>query len=317
MTLHLGLVLLNMGNSVKISGRDFCWIDLHDPTPADLSQIAEQYRLSSTLVADCLQPEHLPKYEESENYEFMILRGFDSNAPEDGDTVQELTRKLALFVGKSFLITIHRKELNYVTAVRDRWSKMSEDRVNPQCLPLILNDLFLGVVDSYRGPISGALDELENFEMGTFGASGAKSAVLLSGYYLRRKASVYKRMLRLKLGIIQHIQNGVLSDHPHYGQNLKDAVEGLYFFADELLEGSNNVLNLNISLSAQKTNEVMRILTLFSVFFLPLNFIASIYGMNFEFMPEIKSRYGYPMTLSIMTLVALAIYFWFRRKKWI
>lgn len=306
-----------MKSSQKLSGSGFIWLDLCDPGPTDLAALAEEYQLSPTLVADCLQPEHLPKYEESEKYDFMILRGFDTHAHEDGDTVQELTRKLALFVSDKFLITIHRKELNYVTNVLERWRQKPQEKLEAKAIPFILNDLFLGVIDSYRQPISHALDELENFEMGTFGASGAKSAVLLSGYYLRRKASVYKRMLRLKADIVHRIQTGVLADYPHYGQNLRDQIDGLYFFADELLEGSNNVLNLHISLSAQKTNEVMRVLTLFSVFFLPLNFIASIYGMNFENMPEIKHPMGYPTTLTVMAMVALGIYLWFRSKKWV
>ncbi len=72
-----------------------------------------------------------------------------------------------------------------------------------------------------------------------------------------------------------------------------------------------------MSLSSQRTNEVMRILTLFSVFFMPLTFIVGIYGMNFEFMPELKQRWGYPAVLILMALVAVAIYRWFKRKRWL
>ncbi|OQW48206.1 MAG: hypothetical protein A4S09_13940 [Proteobacteria bacterium SG_bin7] len=301
----------------RIHGKNFFWLDLVNPSKKELAVVAKENSLSLTLVADCLDPEHLPKYEESDTYTFIILRAFDPNAPKDGDTVQELTRKLAIFVSENFLITIHRKELSYVTSVRERWEKINGEAIDEDSMPLMINEILLSVIESYRIPISNSLDDLEKFEMATFGASGAKSAVLLSGYYLRRKASVYKRMLRMTGDIVYRVQNGILADHPHHGQNLKESIDGLYFFADELLESSNNILNLHISLSAQKTNEVMRILTLFSVFFLPLNFIASIYGMNFEFMPEIKSHYGYPVTLTIMGAVALGIYFWFRRKKWI
>lgn len=301
----------------KIPGKDFFWLDLVGPSKKELTAVAKENSLSPTLVADCLDPEHLPKYEESNTYSFIILRAFDLNAPKEGDTVQELTRKLAIFVGENFLITVHRKELSYITNVRERWAQMSVENIDKNSIPLMVNEMLLAVIDSYRDPISNSLDELEKFEMGTFGAGGAKSAVLLSGYYLRRKASVYKRMLRSTADIVHRIQNGILSGHPHYGQNLKESIDALYFFADELLESSNNILNLHISLSAQKTNDVMRILTLFSVFFLPLNFIASIYGMNFEFMPETKSHYGYPATLTVMSTVALGIYFWFRKKKWI
>lgn len=76
-------------------------------------------------------------------------------------------------------------------------------------------------------------------------------------------------------------------------------------------------MNLYLSLSAQRTNETMRVLTVFSAFLLPLTFIAGIYGMNFAFMPELSWKLGYPAVLASMLLVAGGIYVWFRRKAWI
>lgn len=78
-----------------------------------------------------------------------------------------------------------------------------------------------------------------------------------------------------------------------------------------------NLLKIYLSLSAQRTNEVMRMLTIFSAFFLPLTFIAGIYGMNFKFMPELGWKAGYPAVLFLMVVVAGGIYVWFRRKGWI
>lgn len=78
-----------------------------------------------------------------------------------------------------------------------------------------------------------------------------------------------------------------------------------------------NLLKIYLSLSAQRTNEVMRMLTIFSAFFLPLTFIAGIYGLNFEFMPELGWKAGYPAVLFLMVVVAGRIYVWFRRKGWI
>ena len=78
-----------------------------------------------------------------------------------------------------------------------------------------------------------------------------------------------------------------------------------------------NLLKIYLSLLAQRTNEVMRMLTIFSAFFLPLTFIAGIYGMNFKFMPELGWKAGYPAVLFLMVVVAGGIYVWFRRKGWI
>jgi magnesium transporter len=72
-----------------------------------------------------------------------------------------------------------------------------------------------------------------------------------------------------------------------------------------------------MSFAAQKTNEVVRVLTVFSVFFMPLTFIVGIYGMNFDFMPELKEKWGYPAALIFMAAVTAIIYFWFKRKKWL
>jgi magnesium transporter len=83
------------------------------------------------------------------------------------------------------------------------------------------------------------------------------------------------------------------------------------------LDEVNNLVNLFMSLSSQKTNDVMKVLTIFSVFFMPLTFIAGIYGMNFEFMPELRQKWGYPGVMVLMGIVTAFIYFWFKRKKWL
>ena len=86
---------------------------------------------------------------------------------------------------------------------------------------------------------------------------------------------------------------------------------------NQILEDVNNLLNITVSFAAQRTTEVMRILTLFSAFFLPLTFIVGIYGMNFSFMPELGKRWGYPAVLIGMAVVTIIIFLWFRRKKWL
>jgi magnesium transporter len=77
------------------------------------------------------------------------------------------------------------------------------------------------------------------------------------------------------------------------------------------------LFNIYFSVSSQRTNEVIRVLTIFSVFFMPLTFVAGIYGMNFEFMPELRQQWGYPGVIGLMALITLGIYFWFKRKGWL
>ena len=98
-------------------------------------------------------------------------------------------------------------------------------------------------------------------------------------------------------------------------QDIKDKLLSLLLNYDEVLENANNLLNTYLSVNAQKSNDVMKLLTIFSAFFLPLTFVAGIYGMNFENMPELKWQGGYFFTLGVMAVIAIIIYFWFKRKK--
>src|SRR5688500_14533949 len=101
---------------------DFQWLDVVSPTSDELSQIASTYNLPPTAVQDCLEPEHLPKIERFENCTFIIVRAFGDRAFEDpeADTVQELTRKIAIFFAPKVFITIHRKDLGFLNALREK-----------------------------------------------------------------------------------------------------------------------------------------------------------------------------------------------------
>ncbi|MBC8644918.1 hypothetical protein H9W95_15300 [Flavobacterium lindanitolerans] len=100
-------------------------------------------------------------------------------------------------------------------------------------------------------------------------------------------------------------------------QDVRDLHLKLLTLYGQVQDDANNLLNIYLSLSARKTNDVMKILTIFSVFFMPLTFIAGIYGMNFKFMPELDEKWGYPLALLAMVIVSVIIFIWFRRKKWL
>ncbi len=100
-------------------------------------------------------------------------------------------------------------------------------------------------------------------------------------------------------------------------QDLRESADAYLFWVDQLLDQVNQLLQAHLAMSSNRTNEVMRVLTVFSAFFLPLTFIVGIYGMNFHFMPELDSRLGYPITLGGMFLLAVGIFIWFRRRGWL
>lgn len=295
------------------------WIDIENPTQKELQQIASQYGLLPNLVEDCLEPEHLPKFEKIPGAIFLILRAYDGLCLLESDTVQELTRKVAIFFADDFLITIHRKEEAFLTKIKETYANLKAP--SETSLPQILIDLITSAVLTYETPIDFLQTQFESFETQIFDPE--IEVAVKDGYFLKRKASVFRRILRLTSEVVSKL-SAVTTISPTNLQDLRESVEHCLFFTDEIQENTTSLLNLHVSLSSQKsneasfrTNEVMKILTIFSVFFLPLNFIAGVYGMNFKYMPELDNPYGYFGALAFMAIVTSLIAIWFHKRNWI
>jgi len=301
--------------------RSFFWIDVTDPKKKELVQLAKDHGMHPRFVQDCMDPEHLPKFEQIGGTSFIILRSYDDQCIADADEVTELTRKIALFATKNFLLTVHSKPQKFITDLKNKWRDPASAEEGAGrgeiSSSAIVFDLLSEALRTYEAPIEVAYDELDKIEVGIVEAQNLKTEVLKSCYYLKRRSSVFKRMLRLSGDVLTKVNSAYFGAQSVATQDLKENLDSLVFFVDELVDNTNNLLNLHISLSSQRTNEVMRVLTVFSLFFLPLNFIASIYGMNFEHMPELRWVWGYPSALATMILVAIGIGFWFRKKHWL
>ncbi|MBK6424473.1 MAG: hypothetical protein IPF77_20090 [Gemmatimonadetes bacterium] len=294
----------------------FVWLDLVEPTRQDLDGIALRYGLTPTAVQDCLDPEHLPKFERFDGTTFLILRAQDEKAEATADTVQGLTRKVAVFWGAGFLITIHRKDQPYLHAVMEQWwGRVREWADERELASQLLVDLTNGVVSSYENPLVEAETRVDGFEAKLM-AEHDVAALLRDMYHMKRRLALTKRLLWRTLSITTRLPGA--GERANAGiQDLRENAESMHFYAEELLEDVNNLLNMQLALAAHRTNEVMQVLTVFSAFFLPLTFIVGIYGMNFEHMPELPHKYGYVAVWGVMLLVSLGIWRWFHRRGWL
>jgi magnesium transporter len=230
-----------------------------------------------------------------------------------------LTRKVAIFYGTDFLITIHRTEQPFLTEIIEEYRStappdgMAERRKG--FLPRLLIEIVNGAIGTYQKPLEDAESAIDKFEATLFGEH--EFAGLLRRIYLvKRRVTLMRRMLSHSLDAVKKLVPGSEPTAPLY-QDLRENAESMHFYADELLEDVNNLLSIQLALASHRTNEVVRVLTVFSVFFLPLTFIVGIYGMNFQYMPELRERWGYPAVLAAMGFVTLVIGLWFRRRGWL
>jgi magnesium transporter len=308
---------------VEKSEPRFVWLDVVDPTREELSELVADYGLHPLSVNDCLDPEHLPKYEVFENHTFVILRAVDADAPRTADTVQALTRKLAVFAGPGFVITIHRKDQPWLTALQERGlaNVPLKHATRSEGIQVhLLTQLFNAALDTYQRPLEEVELTLDRFDAkvfeGTVEGGAEFRADLREIHRLKRQVTLCKRLLWRTVDVTQRMV-------PNAGKaaallrDVQENAESYHFYADELLDDANTLLTVQLALASQRTSEVMRVLTVFSVFFLPLTFIVGVYGMNFEYMPELREHWGYPAVLLAMGMVTFAIYRWFRHRGWL
>jgi magnesium transporter len=299
-----------MQTNLKPLGYNFDWIDVYDPTEDELRLLADTYQLPEAAVIDCLQSEHLPKFERFENYYFIIVRFYDQNCKNDSDSIQKLTRKVAIFFHSEFILTIHRGKFELLDKVAQKYCKdvNMEHPYNLACK--IIKNTF----ESFETPLSGIDETISNFESKIF-LKKRTPDLLKNLYLLKRQIHVFKRLNYVSKMVVDNMHTSYKKNS--YFEDMRDYYLRMEVFTDQLHEDVQSLLHLYLSISSQKTNEVMRILTVFSAFFLPLTFLVGVYGMNFEFMPELHHKLGYPAILIFMLLVTILIFQWFKRKQWL
>jgi magnesium transporter len=218
------------------------------------------------------------------------------------DEIGEMSNKIAFFIFDDKLITIHRAHFSFLNLEEEKHIKISE--------------FFLKIVgfmiDSFKKPtieISNKITEIEK----TIFLKDYRVVLIEELYFIKTQSRILKKIISITEATILKSQDKYKVSYIY--QDIQDTLLNLLTVNEESVDNSTHLMNTYLSLSDQKNNEVVRLLTIFSVFFLPLTFIAGIYGMNFKFMPELNWKLGYAFTLSLMAIVVIVIYLWFRRKR--
>ena len=290
------------------------WIDLEAPTDEELAATARAYGLHPLAVEDCRSPDHQPKLELYADHAFVICRGIGG-----AKVVQEYsTAKLASFLSKRWLVTYTSVPLPSVATVRDLVAQGGRQIFELGC-DQVLYALLARLLDSYFPELDRIADELEQLEEAVVDPDVKFSTEKLLG--LRRELLHLRRHAAPQRELFSHLSRG---DMPYvdpnstpFFRNLHDATFRISDTIDNLRELASGIFEGYLSLVANRTNETMRVLTVITSIFIPLTFIAGVYGMNFKFMPELDWHYGYSAVWIVMIVIAVAMLALFKRKGWL
>jgi len=280
----------------------FKWIDIENPNKNDLEKITSQYHLNYYLIKDSLEKGHLPKYEKSYKLDFFIFRAYTSNVSLNIDEIGEMSNKIAFFILEDTLFTIHRANFSFLKIHEEKHIKIQE--------------LFLRIVGSmtetFSKPTQDLSSKITEIEKTIF-LKDHRKVLLEELYFIKSQSRILKKVIHITQNVIEQVSEKYQQSYQY--QDIKDQLLNQLTINEESVENANQLMTTYLSISDQKNNEVVRLLTIFSAFFLPLTFIAGVYGMNFDFMPELKWKYGYLFSLMFMLLIVIVIYIWFRRKR--
>ena len=291
------------------------WIDLEDPTEADLHAIGSLYQLDAEALEDCLRGQQRPRIDEFERYIFIVSYGmFGATQESEVDP-----RKLAAFFGERFLITVHRDPVLTVREVRGRLER-NTSQILGRGLDFILYSIIDGMVDKYDMIVGSLEKRLEALEGDSLSAD-------LDDSVLERSADLRRELLELRQ--ITVCQKDLLSplaggEYEYISENLGQRfshVEDHLVRTIELIDVEREILvsvrdNYNSAL-ANRTNDIMRVLTLIATLMMPLTVIAGIYGMNLPLWPRPDHPASFWIVLGAMAGLTVGMLGYFRHKRWI
>ncbi|MBX3277818.1 MAG: magnesium/cobalt transporter CorA [Acidobacteria bacterium] len=287
------------------------WVDVSDPTSQDFDDLAREFNLHPLAIEDCKHRHQRPKVEEYPGYYFIVLYESELGA----DNRLEL-RELNIFLSSNYLITVHSEPIRAI-AVADRlWREWTDlaDRGTGLLAYLLID----AVVDDYMpmlDSISDHLDELEDQIFEDLRHETVQEIFLVKKQllFLRRAVTplrdVFNTLLRREQQIFSR-------ETTIYFQDVFDHLIRVADTIDTLRDLLGSTMDAYLSISGNRMNQVMKRLTAISTLLMSVTLIAGIYGMNFAYMPELSTRYGYVGALGAMLVVALTLYLYFRRIKW-
>ncbi len=294
----------------------FKWIDIEKPDAAGIARLSKEIGLNEKMARLTLDPEYLPKVHFLNNNElFLVFRVIDPKPRQNADSIPELTTKVSFYVRDQLIVSLHRQKLDFLEKI---FNESSQSLSQTE----FLSELIWQVVQTFDAPLLDLQSKLDQFDEKIFSPTKSKRLVR-EGYFLKRHSTSFKKVLKFTIdNVVKLTDRGSVNEKRL--QESRDYLERLIFYAEDVFENVTSLLNIYISLVSQKTNEasfktneVMRVLTVFSLFFLPLNFMAGVYGMNFENMPELKNPNGYYLILSFMLVFSILLFVYVWKKGWL
>jgi magnesium transporter len=291
----------------------FVWVALRDPTDDEFREMQAQFGLPELALEDARHGHQRPKIEEYGDSVFVVLQTVEMSG--DALTIGELD----IFAGRNYVLSIRNHSERGFQDVRTRVER--EPELLRHGAGYVLYALMDAVVDRYF-PVLDALEaELERIEERIFGGTSTTRANIQALYELKRKLVTMKHATGPLLEATARFFGGrvppMVAGLGDYFRDVYDHLVRLNQTIDSIRDTVTTALTVTLSMITLQENEVTKRLAAYAALVAVPTMIAGIYGMNFEFMPEIKWRWGYPVTIGVMAALDVWLFWRFRKTGWL
>ncbi len=282
--------------------------------PEIIEEIGEHFGVNSLVLEDLMSPTQLPKIESYEDYVFIILKSLNH----DAETSSVFREQIGLIIGENFVVSLQENSGELFTSVQNRL-RNAQGRIRQMRANYLAYALIDVIVDHYFIVLEQLNDAIESVEEETI--TNPTSEVLGKINNLRRELLVLRRPIHPLRDVVDEVladEIPLLPQETHlYFRDVYDHLNQVIHTLETLRSAASDLFDTYTSAVSHRMNEVMKVLTIVATFFIPMTFLAGIYGMNFKFMPELDSRWGYPAVLLVMVVIGISMFTYFKLKKWL
>jgi magnesium transporter len=290
------------------------WVNvegLHEP--AILEQVGGRFGFHRLVLEDVLSPRQRPKVEDYGDYVFIVLKMLDYRV----DTKAILAEQVSFIVGNRYVFSFQERAGDVFEPIRQRLRE-AKGRLRSRGPDYLVYALLDAVVDSYFRILELMGDEIERLE--ELALDDPPPEVMHGIHDLRREMLIVRRAvwpLRESIGVLARGEIALIgTDARVYLRDVHDHAVQAIDTVETLREVLSSAMDLYLSAVSNRMNEVMKVLTIIATIFIPLSFFAGIYGMNFDYMPELSVPWAYPTLLVAMISAGGAMLLYFKRKGW-
>lgn len=290
----------------------FLWVDFESPTEFESEALVEIFNFHDLAVEDCVTDLSHPKVDDYEEYLFMVVHAVDFK------DANLHTVELDIFLGPNFVVTFHKEPVKSIDMVREHARRKPDSYLGKGGDMLVYNILDL-LVDHYIPILEGYEDVIDQIEDQIF--HNADKDCLEEVVQLKRDVFHFRRTIAPQRDALNYLTRNphtfIQEENRIYFRDVYDHLFKIYGVIEGFHEAITGVLQAYFSYSSHRLNQTIQRMTIMATLSMPAVMIASIYGMNFQHMPELGHPYGYFFALGLMGVTSVVMLVWMKWKKWI